>query len=229
MTWPRTQGDAQPTGKPAEHRPLALPSIMVITSPSSDPTRRRSEHPEHDSGRHGAACLSRVPRRLARTVLRGDRRSNAAVLPDRSVIVRQTVAGEQLSVTRIGNDPLTLAEESLHKHARNPETATRRSTSISGDQLGLLLADSGSEEAPAYFSADVREGNHLVHRLQGRQMRPKMRPGRASRDCHHPNLSTFALVRPAEAEGFEPPVGCPTLAFKASTFGRSVTLPCTSA
>jgi hypothetical protein len=38
MTWPRTQGDAQPTGKPAEHRPLALPSIMVITSPSSDPT-----------------------------------------------------------------------------------------------------------------------------------------------------------------------------------------------
>ncbi len=29
----------------------------------------------------------------------------------------------------------------------------------------------------------------------------------------------------AEAEGFEPPVVLPTLAFKASAFGRSATLP----
>src|SRR5512144_2101094 len=35
-----------------------------------------------------AGCLSRVPRRVASTVLRGDRRSNAAVLPD----VRREVA-----------------------------------------------------------------------------------------------------------------------------------------
>ena len=66
--------------------------------------------------------MSRVPRRVARTVLRGDRRSNAAVLPDRhrSVIVRQTVAGEQLSVTRIGNDPIALAEE-IGKAGECPE------------------------------------------------------------------------------------------------------------
>ena len=63
-----------------------------------------------------------MPRRVARTVLRGDRRSNAAVLPDRhrSVIVRQTVAGEQLSVTRIGNDPIVLAEE-IGKAGECPE------------------------------------------------------------------------------------------------------------
>ena|SRR3979490_2632061 len=69
-----------------------------------------------------AACLSRVPRRVARTVLRGDRRSNAAVLPDRhrSVIVRQTVAGEQLSVSRIGNDPIALAEEIGKAEAASP-------------------------------------------------------------------------------------------------------------
>jgi transposase len=36
------------------------------------------------------------------------------------VIVRQTVAGEQLSVTRIGNDPLTLAEE-IGKAGECPE------------------------------------------------------------------------------------------------------------
>jgi hypothetical protein len=36
----------------------------------------------------------------------------------------------------------------------------------------------------------------------------------------------YALVSSAEAEGFEPPVVLPTLAFKASAFGRSATLPC---
>lgn len=35
----------------------------------------------------------------------------------------------------------------------------------------------------------------------------------------------FVLVRVAEAGGFEPPVPCGTLAFKASAFGRSATLP----
>ena len=50
--------------------------------------------------------MSRVPRRVARTVLRGDRRSNAAVLPDRrrSVIVRMTEAGERWETVRIVND-----------------------------------------------------------------------------------------------------------------------------
>src|SRR3981081_2403631 len=38
----------------------------------------------------------------------------------RSVIVRQTVAGEQLSVTRIGNDPIALAEE-IGKAGECPE------------------------------------------------------------------------------------------------------------
>lgn len=33
------------------------------------------------------------------------------------------------------------------------------------------------------------------------------------------------MITLAEAEGFEPPVGFPTLAFKASAFGRSATLP----
>jgi hypothetical protein len=32
-----------------------------------------------------AACLSRVPRRVARTVLRGDRRGNSPVLPGRAI------------------------------------------------------------------------------------------------------------------------------------------------
>jgi hypothetical protein len=77
--------------------------------------------------------LSRVPRRVARTVLRGDRRSNAAVLPDRhrSVIVRQTVAGEQLSVTRIGNDPIALAEE-IGKAGEDPPPECRMSRIASG-------------------------------------------------------------------------------------------------
>ncbi len=35
----------------------------------------------------------------------------------------------------------------------------------------------------------------------------------------------FSLLRTAEAEGFEPPDPCGTLAFKASAFGRSATLP----
>jgi hypothetical protein len=39
MTWPRSPGVAQPTGKPAEERPWALPSD-IITSPAPDPTRR---------------------------------------------------------------------------------------------------------------------------------------------------------------------------------------------
>ena len=38
----------------------------------------------------------------------------------RSVIVRQTVAGEQLSATRIGNDPITLADE-IGKAGECPE------------------------------------------------------------------------------------------------------------
>jgi hypothetical protein len=37
MTWPRSPGVAQPTGKPAEERPWALPSD-IITSPAPDPT-----------------------------------------------------------------------------------------------------------------------------------------------------------------------------------------------
>src|SRR5260370_33778884 len=37
MTWPRSPGVAQPTGKPAEERPWALPS-GIITSPAPDPT-----------------------------------------------------------------------------------------------------------------------------------------------------------------------------------------------
>ena len=43
-------------------------------------------------------------------------------LPDRhrSVIVRQTVAGEQLSVSRIGNDPIALAEEIGKAEAASP-------------------------------------------------------------------------------------------------------------
>jgi hypothetical protein len=36
---------------------------------------------------------------------------------------------------------------------------------------------------------------------------------------------TKALVKAAEAEGFEPPDGCPSSAFKADAFGRSATLP----
>src|SRR5215210_4882318 len=35
----------------------------------------------------------------------------------------------------------------------------------------------------------------------------------------------FSLVSSAEAEGFEPPNPCGSLAFKASAFGRSATLP----
>src|SRR5690606_16459365 len=38
-------------------------------------------------------------------------------------------------------------------------------------------------------------------------------------------LPGAAAGRTAEAEGFEPPDGCPSLAFKASAFGRSATLP----
>ena len=37
VTWPRSPGVAQPTGKPAEYRPWALPSD-IITSPAPDPT-----------------------------------------------------------------------------------------------------------------------------------------------------------------------------------------------
>jgi hypothetical protein len=44
-----------------------------------------------------------------------------------------------------------------------------------------------------------------------------MRPGRTPRVRHDPNVPVFALVTDAEAEGFEPPVGCPTLAFKLLT------------
>src|SRR5260370_3933372 len=39
MTWSRSPGVAQPTGKPAEERPWALPSD-IITSPAPDPTSR---------------------------------------------------------------------------------------------------------------------------------------------------------------------------------------------
>ena len=41
-----------------------------------------------------------------------------------------------------------------------------------------------------------------------------MRPGRTQSVHHDSNVLAFALVTAAEAEGFEPPVGCPTLAFK---------------
>jgi hypothetical protein len=45
-------------------------------------------------------------------------------------------------------------------------------------------------------------------------MGPEMRPRRASRVRRDPNVSMFALARGAEAEGFEPPMGYPALAFK---------------
>jgi hypothetical protein len=69
-----------------------------------------------------------------------------------SVIVRQTVAGEQLSVTRIGNDPIVLAEE-IGKAGECPEV--------------VLEATYGW-----YWAADVLAGAgarvHLAHPLGSR-------------------------------------------------------------
>ena len=53
------------------------PLILPKTSP---PRIGRTARTSHRKALR--ICLSRVPRRVARTVLRGDRRSNATVLPD---------------------------------------------------------------------------------------------------------------------------------------------------
>lgn len=54
--------------------------------------------------------MSRVPRRVARTVLRGDRRSNATVLPDnKSHYVRDVTFHEDANQAYTGNGPQTMA------------------------------------------------------------------------------------------------------------------------
>lgn len=55
-------------------------------------------------------CLSRVPRRAARTVLRGDRRSNAAVLPDNKThYPRDVVWREDAQQVYTRNGPQVMA------------------------------------------------------------------------------------------------------------------------
>ena len=61
MTWPRSPGVAQPTGKPAEERPWALPSD-IITSPAPDPThheRRNTAAPETAGSRRCRVASAR--------------------------------------------------------------------------------------------------------------------------------------------------------------------------
>ena len=101
---------------------------------------------QDDAGREAcvahAGCLSRVPRRVARTVLRGRRRSNAPALPDNAVHhVRDTTFDEDRSQVRTGNAPRVMATlrntaisllrlagwtniaKALRHHARDPERA----------------------------------------------------------------------------------------------------------
>ncbi len=68
------------------------------------PTGRHRSLPAH------AGCLSRVPRRVARTVLRGRRRSNALALPDNKLHwVRDVTMGEDASRIATGGGPRIMA------------------------------------------------------------------------------------------------------------------------
>ncbi len=69
---------------------------------------------QDDAGREAcvahAGCLSRVPRRVARTVLRGRRRSNAPALPDNKLhYVRDVTFDEDRSQLRTGTAPQVMA------------------------------------------------------------------------------------------------------------------------
>ena len=66
MTWPRSPGVAQPTGKPAEERPWALPSD-IITSPAPDPTLALVSIGQRGHDAPGSAA-SQVPAPLEQTV-----------------------------------------------------------------------------------------------------------------------------------------------------------------
>src|ERR1700742_370752 len=61
------------------------------------------------------------------------------------------------------------------------------------------------------------------------QLRPQLRPASRLIDPTVRIGAAFTLLRPAEAEGFEPPDPCGSSAFKADAFGRSATLPWWSA
>jgi hypothetical protein len=58
MTWPRSPGVAQPTGKPAEERPWALPSD-IITSPAPDLTLGGARSPATISSANVSKCRTK--------------------------------------------------------------------------------------------------------------------------------------------------------------------------
>ncbi|MGH3829187.1 MAG: hypothetical protein ACRDRS_01835 [Pseudonocardiaceae bacterium] len=76
--------------------------------------------------------MSRVPRRVARTVLRGARRSNAPRLPDSLHWLRDTVYREDHSTARTGSGPRVmaalrnLAVGAIHLLGRRDITETTR-------------------------------------------------------------------------------------------------------
>jgi hypothetical protein len=67
-------------------------------------------------------------------------------------------------------------------------------------------------------------GGPATGRLSG-ELQPELQPHRRRRRPDLVALSDIAAGHRAEAEGFEPPDPFGTLAFKASAFGRSATLP----
>jgi hypothetical protein len=89
--------------------------------------------------------LSRVPGRLACTVLKGPQRSNALGLPDALHWIRDVTFGEDLSQVRTGSGPAVVASLrnfAVSRHRLSGDTniahACRRTARHPNRALGLL-------------------------------------------------------------------------------------------
>lgn len=103
-----TVGGGHPQGDQCErdrqHGQQRVRRQGTATCPRTLPTKMNQSRQYSTSGRMRAlrACLSRVPRRVARTVLRGPRRRKASGLPDRDIRMaklRQKVSGGLRALT----------------------------------------------------------------------------------------------------------------------------------
>uniref|UniRef100_UPI0004CB8854 protein-L-isoaspartate(D-aspartate) O-methyltransferase n=1 Tax=Streptomyces hygroscopicus TaxID=1912 RepID=UPI0004CB8854 len=145
--------------------------------------------------------LSRVPRRVARTVLRGDRRSNAAVLPDtgyNAALLSHRLGSDHVVTVDVDPELVAAARARLRQAGYEP-------TLVAGDGMAgyperapyeRLLATCGVGRVPDAWREQLRPGGVIVVNIGCGIARLSITADRSATGRFLPGLATFMTARP---------------------------------